>query len=136
MGRVFLGAFLLADPLLALNSLVNGPLRWEMLLAIPLLLLPLVLGRAFCGYVCPMGTVIELLGPRRAPARERRGWARRGDAGAEAAGGRASGAGQRPGAGAPAVVAVEGARLHPDRLPSVCCSSGAAPSWCSTRSSC
>ena len=84
LGRVFLGAFLLADPLLALNSLVNGPPRWEMLLAIPLLVLPLVLGRAFCGYVCPMGTVVELLGPRRAPARERRGWVLRGDAGADA----------------------------------------------------
>jgi ferredoxin-type protein NapF len=65
LGRVFLGAFLVADPLIALSSLVNGVVRPEMLLALAVLLAPLLVGRAFCGWVCPMGTVVELLGPKR-----------------------------------------------------------------------
>jgi ferredoxin-type protein NapF len=65
LGRVYLGAFLVVDPLMALNSLVNGVVRWEMLLALVVLLSPLVLGRAFCGYVCPLGFLVELTGPRR-----------------------------------------------------------------------
>jgi len=65
LGSVFLGGFLLADPLLALTSLANGVLKWELLLAIPVLLSPLFLGRAFCGYVCPTGFLIELFGPRK-----------------------------------------------------------------------
>jgi polyferredoxin len=65
LGRVFLGAFLVVDPLMALNSLVNGVARWEMLLALVVLLSPLVIGRAFCGYVCPLGFLVELMGPRR-----------------------------------------------------------------------
>jgi polyferredoxin len=65
LGTLLLGGFLLADPLLAVNSVANGVLRWEFLLAIPVLLSPLFFGRAFCGYVCPMGFAIELFGPRR-----------------------------------------------------------------------
>jgi len=65
LGRVFLGAFLVADPLIALNSIVGGVVRREMLLAGLVLVLPLFLGRVFCGYVCPFGTLVELLGPRR-----------------------------------------------------------------------
>jgi polyferredoxin len=65
LGRVFLGAFLVADPLIALNSIVGGVVRWEMLFAALVLGLPLFLGRMFCGYVCPFGTLVELLGPRR-----------------------------------------------------------------------
>ena len=65
LGRVFLGAFLVADPLIALNSIVGGVIRWEMLFAALVLVLPLFLGRVFCGYVCPFGTIVELLGPRR-----------------------------------------------------------------------
>ena len=61
---VFSG-FLLADPLIAINSLVNGVLKWEFLLAVPVLLSPLFIGRAFCGYVCPTGFLIELFGPKR-----------------------------------------------------------------------
>ncbi|MRS12260.1 MAG: 4Fe-4S binding protein [Actinobacteria bacterium] len=59
LGNVFLGSFLVADPLVAINSLVNGVLRVEMWLALVVLVAPLFLGRAFCGYVCPMGTLIE-----------------------------------------------------------------------------
>ncbi len=36
-----------------------------MLLALLFLTLPLLLGRVFCGYVCPLGFIIELLGPRK-----------------------------------------------------------------------
>jgi ferredoxin-type protein NapF len=64
LGKVYLGAFLLADPLIALNSLFNGVFKWEMLLAFFFLLLPFFLGRAFCGYVCPLGFIIELTGPK------------------------------------------------------------------------
>jgi polyferredoxin len=79
LGRVFLGAFLVVDPLMALNSAVGGVVRWEMLLSVALLLSPLVLGRAFCGYVCPLGTVIEVTGPRQQLPGPRRGheWVRR-----------------------------------------------------------
>lgn len=56
--------FLLADPLIALNSAAHGFFRWEMLLAVPVILSPLFLGRVFCGYACPMGFLIELTGPK------------------------------------------------------------------------
>ena len=65
VGSLFLGGFLLSDPLIAINSLVNGMVKWELVLAIPVLLSPLFIGRAFCGYVCPMGFLVELFGPRR-----------------------------------------------------------------------
>jgi polyferredoxin len=65
LGTIFLGGFLLSDPLLAVNSVANGVIRWELLLAIPVLLSPLFVGRAFCGYVCPLGFLVELFGPRR-----------------------------------------------------------------------
>ena len=65
LGTLFFGSFLLADPLIAFNSLVHGMVKWELLLAVPVLLSPLFLGRVFCGYVCPMGFLVELFGPRR-----------------------------------------------------------------------
>ena len=65
LGTLLLSGFLLADPLLAINCLANGIVRWEMLLAVPVLLSPLFIGRAFCGYVCPLGFLVELFGPRR-----------------------------------------------------------------------
>jgi MauM/NapG family ferredoxin protein len=67
LGRIYLGAFLVADPLIAANSLANGVLKPEMGLALLMLALPLVAGRAFCGYVCPMGAVVELATPARTP---------------------------------------------------------------------
>ncbi len=57
--------FLLADPLIAASSAAHGFFRWEMLLAVPVILSPLFLGRIFCGYVCPMGFLIELFGPKK-----------------------------------------------------------------------
>ena len=65
LGTLLMSGFLLADPLLAINSVANEIFRWEFLLAVPVLLSPLFVGRAFCGYVCPLGFVIELFGPRR-----------------------------------------------------------------------
>jgi len=65
LGSLFFGSFLLADPLIAFNSIVNGVVKWELLLAVPVLLSPLLLGRVFCGYVCPTGFLVELFGPRR-----------------------------------------------------------------------
>ncbi|MFH0914911.1 MAG: 4Fe-4S dicluster domain-containing protein [bacterium] len=65
LGTIFLGGFLLSDPLLAINSVTNGVIKWELVLAIPVLLSPLIIGRAFCGYVCPLGFMVELFGPRR-----------------------------------------------------------------------
>jgi polyferredoxin len=65
LGTVFLGGFLLSDPLISINSLAQGVVKWELLLALPVLLSPLFLGRVFCGYVCPTGFLIELFGPRK-----------------------------------------------------------------------
>ena len=60
LGRLYLGVFLVADPLIALNSLAGGVWKPAMVLALAMLVVPLVAGRAFCGYVCPIGTTIEL----------------------------------------------------------------------------
>ncbi len=67
LGNVFLGVFLGADPLIAINSAVNGVWLPPMLLAVAMLALPLVAGRAFCGYACPTGTLIELTTPSAGP---------------------------------------------------------------------
>ena len=68
LGQVYLGAFLLADPLIALNSAAAaGVLKAPMLLAVLMLLLPLIAGRVFCGYACPTGALIEWTTPRRPP---------------------------------------------------------------------
>lgn len=64
LGNIFLGAFLVADPLITFNSLNRGVFIKEMLLAGIILLSPFFLGRVFCGYVCPLGFTIELLGPK------------------------------------------------------------------------
>jgi polyferredoxin len=75
LGTVYLGAFLLADPLIAVNSIVGGVWRPAMLLAGLMLLLPLFLGRAFCGYACPTGALLEWTTPKRSA--EKRGLPRR-----------------------------------------------------------
>ncbi len=54
--------FLRADPLLALSAMVSLrrlilPLLWY---ALPVVVLSLLLGRVYCGWVCPMGTTIDL----------------------------------------------------------------------------
>jgi len=55
--------YLRADPLLALSAMVSlrrllFPLFWY---AVPVVVLSLLLGRVFCGWVCPMGTSIDLM---------------------------------------------------------------------------
>lgn len=53
--------FLRADPLLALSGLVSlrqavFPLLWY---ALPVVVLSVLLGRVFCGWICPMGTALD-----------------------------------------------------------------------------
>jgi ferredoxin-type protein NapF len=69
LGTVALGVFLGADPLIALSSAVNGVWLWPGWIALAMLALPLVAGRAFCGYVCPTGTLIETTTPSAGPGR-------------------------------------------------------------------
>jgi len=54
--------FLRADPLIALSAMLSLrkillPLLWY---ALPIVVLSLVFGRVFCGWVCPMGTAIDI----------------------------------------------------------------------------
>lgn len=66
LGRVFLGAFLVTDPLIALNSAINGVVVGPLAIgALIMLAAPLVVGRAFCGFLCPTGALIEWIGPSR-----------------------------------------------------------------------
>jgi len=52
------------DPLVAIASLLaSRTLRVELALAALTLLLALVAGRAWCGWLCPLGTVLDLLSP-------------------------------------------------------------------------
>ncbi len=69
LGTVALGVFLGADPLIMLNSAINGVWLWPGWIALGLLALPLVAGRAFCGYVCPTGTIVETMTPSAGPGR-------------------------------------------------------------------
>ncbi len=55
LGTLLLGGFLLADPLLAVNSVANGVLRWEFLLAMPVLLSPLFFGTGLLRLRLPAG---------------------------------------------------------------------------------
>lgn len=67
LGSVALGVFLGADPLIALESALNGVWLWPGFLAVGMLALPLFAGRAFCGYACPMGTIVEITTPVAGP---------------------------------------------------------------------
>jgi polyferredoxin len=63
--KIRLGAnplYLRADPLLALSTMVSvrrivPGLLWY---ALPITLVSLLLGRVFCGWICPMGTTIDI----------------------------------------------------------------------------
>ena len=52
------GWFLEADPLVALaTALSTGTLYRNLLWALPFLLLAILVGRAFCGWICPLGSL-------------------------------------------------------------------------------
>ncbi len=54
------GVFLETNPLVAVGtSLSTGSLYRNLVWAVPLLLLALVVGRAFCGWICPLGSVLH-----------------------------------------------------------------------------
>lgn len=53
--------FLQLDPLVALVSMIGSrTIIVPMLLAVLLLILTLIIGRFFCGYICPLGTLIDI----------------------------------------------------------------------------
>jgi ferredoxin len=53
--------FLRLDPLISLGvQLSSRTILWSMAPALLVLVLGLVLGRAFCGYICPMGATLDL----------------------------------------------------------------------------
>ncbi len=66
------------DPLLALGQLGRGNLA-PLVIGAPLLLLVLttVFGRSFCGWVCPMGTLLDLVRPLAFWRRRQKGAGRR-----------------------------------------------------------
>ncbi len=57
--------FLLSDPLIALISLSNGLINWKLTGALLIVVLTLALGRAFCGYICPLGLILDVFNFRR-----------------------------------------------------------------------
>ena len=57
------GIFLETDPLVAIGvALSTGALYRHLLWAVPFLLLALVVGRGFCGWVCPLGSLNHFVG--------------------------------------------------------------------------
>ena len=71
--------FLLLDPLVGLSVLLAARTAiWALAWAGAVLLVGLVFPRGFCGYLCPLGTLIDVFDsavPNRPP---RRGWWSRG----------------------------------------------------------
>ena len=56
-------AFLLTDPLLALSGgLAARAAWWGMWTALALCLVTVIFGRVFCGWACPLGTLLDLVG--------------------------------------------------------------------------
>ncbi len=55
-------SFLRADPLLAASTMISLRrfLLTMLLWALPVVALSLLMGRAFCGWICPMGTTLDL----------------------------------------------------------------------------
>lgn len=65
--------FFKADPLAALiNALAGHALCWDLLWSLIVLVPTLVLGRFFCGWVCPLGSINHFLGRVRAGSRSRK----------------------------------------------------------------
>lgn len=58
--------FFYLDPLLAVSSLLAGKVIIVGFSAsIFIILITIIFGRAWCGWICPMGTIIDLIKPRR-----------------------------------------------------------------------
>ena len=56
--------FLEADPLVAVaTALSTGTLYRNLLWALPFLLLAILVGRAFCGWMCPLGSLHHFKSP-------------------------------------------------------------------------
>ena len=56
-------SFLRLDPLLGLaTALAARQVSTDLLWAVPLVVITLVLGRAFCGWACPLGTILDWVG--------------------------------------------------------------------------
>lgn len=53
----------LSDPLSALEVMLAGKMIWQPLVwsIVPLVLIALLLGRVFCGWICPLNTLIEFV---------------------------------------------------------------------------
>lgn len=71
-------SFFRADPLVLLSYLLAAKsLTWLLLPAILMVLATLLLGRFFCGWVCPLGTILDLVTPairKTAPIRMLKGY--------------------------------------------------------------
>lgn len=53
--------FLIIDPLVSLSTAIaSGNWVWSLTAAVGILILCVVIPRGFCGYVCPLGTLIDL----------------------------------------------------------------------------
>jgi polyferredoxin len=64
------GWFLEADPLVALaTALSTGTLYRNLLWAVPFLLLAILVGRAYCGWMCPLGTIHHFVSSLKSDAR-------------------------------------------------------------------
>jgi hypothetical protein len=64
------GWFLEADPLVALaTALATGTLYRNLLWALPFLLLAILVGRAFCGWICPLGSLHHFLSSLKSDAK-------------------------------------------------------------------
>ncbi|MBI4734072.1 MAG: 4Fe-4S dicluster domain-containing protein, partial [Rubrobacteridae bacterium] len=69
--------FLAADPLVAIASLISGNLViLTLVMSIAMVLVTVLFGRVFCGYACPLGTIIDMFSfldkiPVRKPGRSK-----------------------------------------------------------------
>ncbi len=64
-GYLPVNGFLRMDPLIFIETLISSKkLAGLFIPSLILLGFTLILGRFFCGYICPLGTVIDLTGPR------------------------------------------------------------------------
>lgn len=80
-GRADAGILVGLDPLAALATVI-AQRRWLMVFlpAASVLAATLLLGRVWCGWVCPLGTLLDWIRPARAPDAPSRRWARIGQA--------------------------------------------------------